>query len=110
MRRREFITALIGAASWPVVARAQQSAMPVIGFANSGSREERRDELQGFVRGLGEMGYIEGQSVAIEYRWARGVGQQIVVVNAGSESEIDAAFRTGLVGCKDARCLPTPLH
>jgi putative ABC transport system substrate-binding protein len=46
--------------------------MPVIGFVNAGSREERRDELQGFVRGVGEIGYVEGQSVAIEYRWAQG--------------------------------------
>jgi ABC-type uncharacterized transport system substrate-binding protein len=46
--------------------------LPVIGFVNTGSREDRRDELQGFLRGLGETGYVEGQSVAIEYRWAEG--------------------------------------
>ena len=73
MRRREFIAQFGSSAIlWPLVARAQQSAMPIIGFVNAGSREERRDELQGFIRGLGETGYIEGQSVAIEYRWADG--------------------------------------
>jgi putative ABC transport system substrate-binding protein len=66
------MTMLGGAVAWPLAAHAQQPAMPVIGFANAGSREERRDELQGFIRGLGETGYVEGQSVAIEYRWAEG--------------------------------------
>src|SRR5438067_10672174 len=72
-RSRHYVAAnsspFSSAAAGPLMAQAQQ---PAIGFANSGSREERRDELQGFVRGLGEMGYIEGQSVAIEYRWAEG--------------------------------------
>jgi putative ABC transport system substrate-binding protein len=72
MRRRAFIGLLGGAAAWPLVARAQQRPLPVIGFVNTGSREDRRDELQGFLRGLGETGYVEGQSVVIEYRWAEG--------------------------------------
>jgi putative ABC transport system substrate-binding protein len=65
MRRRQFITLLGGGAVWPLAVHAQQPAMPVIGFVNAGSREERRDELQGFIRGLGETGYVEGQGVAI---------------------------------------------
>jgi putative ABC transport system substrate-binding protein len=72
MGRREFITLLSGAAiGWPVIARAQQPAMPVVGFLNGGSpgsyaRQRPRSA------GLAEVGYIEGQSIVIAYRWANG--------------------------------------
>jgi putative tryptophan/tyrosine transport system substrate-binding protein len=72
MRRREFIAGLGGAAGWPLAVRAQQQALPVIGFVNGNSVRASADRVRAFRNGLSESGYVEDQNVTVEYHWLEG--------------------------------------
>ena len=82
MRRRIFIQGIAVSAAWPLAARAQQRAMPVVGFLNPASLESRRDLVAAFHQGLAESGYVEGRNLAIEFRWAEGRNDRLPVMAA----------------------------
>jgi ABC-type uncharacterized transport system substrate-binding protein len=82
MRRREFITLVGGAAVWPLAARAQEAPKPVVGFINAASAESYTRQTAAFLKGLGETGYVEGQNVSIEYRWAEGRADRLPAMAA----------------------------
>jgi putative ABC transport system substrate-binding protein len=106
MNRRDVIAALGGAAAWPVAARGQQPAVPVIGFLNSGSATGYAPMAAAFRQALNEVGYTEGRNVAIEYRWADGqydrlspmarelVGRQVNVIVANSPGNLAVKLAT----------------
>ena len=77
IRRRKFLATLGGAAAWPLAARAQQGAMPVVGWLASGTSKGYAPFAAAFRQGLNGSGYVEGQSVTIEYRWAEGQNDQV---------------------------------
>ena len=87
IRRRKFLATLGGAAvAWPLAARAQQSAVPVIGLVNAGSREASVSRVAAFRKGLSETGYVEGQNVAVEYYWFSGQYEQLPTLRPTSSA------------------------
>jgi putative ABC transport system substrate-binding protein len=83
IRRREFMTLLGSAAAWPLAARSQQAAMPVIGFLGAAAPDALQEWVQGLRRGLKESGYAEGENIAIEYRWSESEPGQLAELAAG---------------------------
>ena len=111
MRRRDFIAGLGSAAAWPVVARAQQRAMPVIGFVYIGSADASAGWVAAFRKGLGETGYVEDQNVTVEYHWLEGQydrlpavmadlvrrGGAVVVTDGGTAASVAAKAATATI-------------
>ena len=78
MKRRSFIAGLGSAAAWPLAARAQQRARPVIGYLSFGTPREGVGSVSAFLQGLAAAGYVEGRDVAVEFRWANHQGPQLL--------------------------------
>src|SRR5215210_3479712 len=110
MNRRQFVAGAAGAAAWPLVARAQQSTMPVIGFLGSASAAPFAHFVAAFRRGLAETGFVEDRNVAVEYRWAEGQYERVpalaaelvrrrvtVIVAAGHNSVLAAKGATATI-------------
>ena len=105
MRRREFVRLFGGAAAWPLAARAQQAAMPVVGLLDPTSRDANPDRLRGFRQGLKDTGYVEGENVAIEYRWGENQNDRLPALAADlvrRQVTVIATFAHGALAAKAA--------
>jgi putative ABC transport system substrate-binding protein len=105
VNRRAFITLLGGAAAaWPLAARAQQPVMPVVGVLNSGSREVMRIPIAAFLEGLKESGYVEGQNVAVEYRFAEGQFDRFPALASDLiRRQVSVLFASAVAGVRAAK-------
>jgi ABC transporter substrate binding protein len=103
VKRRAVITLLGGAAMWPVAARSQQSAMPLIGFVSGRSPGSDAYLVEGFRRGLREIGLSEGQNVALEFRWADGQLDRLPAMIAELTASVEADFETAFAALVEKR-------
>ena len=93
MRRRALITLLGGAAAWPLAARAQQPAVPVVGFLNPASPDAISDRVRAFRQGLKDNGYVEHENVAIEFRWAENQLERLRADRSPSLLQLEVTLR-----------------
>jgi putative ABC transport system substrate-binding protein len=110
VRRREFISLFGGAAAWPLAARAQQPAVPVIGYLNSASPEVDAARLTGLRRGLNQSGYVEGRNLVIEYRWAENQADRLPALAADLvQLRVAVIVTPGLVATLAAKAATTSI-
>jgi len=110
VRRREFIAGASAAAAWPLAARAQQPAMPVIGYLNFGSPESDTPRLTGLRRGLNQTGYVEGRNFLVEYRWAGNQADRLPALAADLvQLRVAAIVSPGLVATRAAKAATTSI-
>jgi putative tryptophan/tyrosine transport system substrate-binding protein len=110
MRRRDFIKGIIASATWPIAARAQQPAKPVIGFIRDGSAEGNTSSVAGFSKGLNESGYVDGQNVTVEYHWLEGMYDRLPSLLADLIGRQVAVIATpGTVPTKAAKAATTAI-
>jgi putative ABC transport system substrate-binding protein len=109
MRRRDFLTVLGSTAAWPLAAHAQQQALPVIGYLESGVPELSASRLAAVRKGLSEAGFVEGQNVAIEYRWADGQNDRLPSLAADLVRRQVGVIVTNLIGAMVAKAATTTI-